>query len=264
MSRAPLFLAIVLLFSLTACASAGEATGGGSSAPRRNASDLATVRAMAGIVASPTASSTSLIPATVPPTGADATATTSPTGPQGDPGLVAVLLSPEDLGTKWTMSGNATEDPGTGHCTGPDVGEQFALQGDAVANYASSDQQWIFQRVLRVADADGPAAMQYLRDALACTDVLREDKGETIFWTFDDLDFTALGDEMVARKLTITYANPIYTPAQGNIIVVRRGGLIVYLYHIAFRINQMETEVIARRAVDKVGTFQPPAAMLSR
>jgi hypothetical protein len=254
---------VALTIVLTACGSAGGASGG-KSAPRRDHDDLATVRAKAGLGASPTARSAAMTPAATRVVGSAATATPSLTGPQGDPDLVAVLLNPDELGTKWAMSGSATEDPGTGHCTGPDVGDQFALQGNALANFASSDQQWVFQRVFRVSDADGPAAMQYLRDALACPEVLREDDGETIFWTFDKLDFTTLGDEMVARKLKISYANPIYTPAEGNIIVVRRGGLIIYLYHIAFRINPLETEIIARRAVDKVGTFQPATATLWR
>ncbi|HYI15623.1 MAG TPA: hypothetical protein VEX37_09540 [Thermomicrobiales bacterium] len=249
------WLVVLLTIVLTSGCSAASGSGGGEDVPQRNASDLATVRAQAGLgpetptprMSRPTPTATS-----TRPTATVETRERNP-GLASDDSMHDTLLEPREIATTWTRSGY--DGYGTmSYCGAPAIDEQFAPLGWAYGSYSSATGEWAEQWVIRLSEADAQAAMDYARSALTCDQHTFElGGGNDIYWGLDTLNVPAVGDDVYAQKVNITFQNPVPTPQFGNIIFARQGEFVVVVFHYGFRIDPVVSEKMAAAAVARLG-----------
>jgi uncharacterized protein YceK len=236
-------LAAVLL---SGCSSISADSSGGEPIPRRDANDLATARAAAGLdQMTPTPRTAAPTPtATVAPL-ADATATpaipTRTTGLASDAIYYDTLLLPDDITTEWTFGGF----DGLGvasFCDAAAIEDTYSPIGWAYGSYSASGGQWAEQWVVRLTASDAEAAMEYARTSLTCEEYSPVDWSDApSHWTFQPIDAPLVGDDVHAMQVTVTYENPIYTPLVGTIVFARKGEYDVTLMHYGFSIDQSLT-----------------------
>jgi len=243
---------IVALVVVLVPACAGGSSGSGEAGPQRGASDLATVRAQAGIV-EPTATERAVRPT---PASRSSTATAESfeqnPGYATDESLFDALIAPGDIATTWTFGG----DDGIGvaaFCGGLAIEEQFEPIGWAYGSYSAVGGEWAEQWIVRLVEPDAAAAMEYARSALTCDEeTLEREAGNDVFWDYEPLDISPIGDEIHALRVDITYENPVYTPMMGNIVFARQGEFVVVVLHYGFSVQPELTERMAEIAVARL------------
>ena len=244
-------LTIVLL---SGC-SAVSGSDGGDDVPQRSAADLATVRAQAGLDdATPTQRTNRPTPTakTSLPTATVESRERNP-GLASDDSMFQALIEPREITTTWTR-GNFDGYGTMSYCSAPAIDEQFAPLGWAYGSYVSATGEWAEQWVIRLSEPDAQAAMDYARSALTCEKYTFElGSGNDIYWGLDTLSISALGDDLYAQSVDITFQNPVPTPQFGNIIFARQGEFIVILFHYGFGVDPVVTAQMAEAAVARLG-----------
>lgn len=242
---------VALAVTLVNACSSGS-SGSDDAGPQRSASDLATVRAQAGIEA-PTATQRATRP-TQTPRRATATVETREQNPgyATDENLYDALLAPDDIATNWTLGG----DEGVGvasFCGSLPIEEQFDSIGIAYGSYSAAGGEWAEQWVVRMLEPDAQAAMEYARASLTCDEeTLEQASGNDVYWDFEPLELPQIGDDLYARSVSITYENPVYTPMVGNIIFARQGEFVVVLLHYGFSAQPALTAHMAQVALTRL------------
>lgn len=245
---------LLAMMVLSAC-SAGSS--GGDQVPQRSPSDLATVRAQAGLDDATPTSRARLPTITATAKSSQPTATVQRReqnpGLASDEAMLAALIEPRDIATTWTRSGY--DGYGTlPYCGSPAIEDQFEQLGWAYGSYSAVGGQWAEQWVIRLSEPNAQAAMDYARSTLTCERYTYElGGGNDIYWDMDPLNLPALGDDAVALAVNITFQNPVPTPQFGNIIIGRQGEYVVVLLHYGFRIDPAVTATMAQAAIARIG-----------
>lgn len=196
------------------------ACGGQSSAPQRDARELATVRARSGL---PTVTPS---PTRTPPT---PTATLAPTATatplsDADAALAAGLLTRADLRAAWT-DGEPVEPPS--FCDQPSLVDAFAPLVEVSDSWNDSSGGYLVEWLVRLPEGTGGAAMEHARAMLACEAFdTRQGDRDILFWKLSESRIATVGDDMVARDVGLTFSNPVYTPMNGAVAVIRSGDTI--------------------------------------
>lgn len=240
---------------LSGCAVAtGSSSGSGDAIPQRDANDLATVRALAGLDnvtptprrARPTATATR--PAATATTGVP----TKNTGLVSDDIYLDTLLMPADISTNWTYGdfGGLLD---ASFCDAASIDETFTSVGWAYGSYSATGGQWAEQWVLRLTESDAQAAMEYARTSLTCDEYsLDTGAGGISYWALSPVDLPLHGDDIHAVRATVTWKNPAYSPYEGTIVFARKGEYIVVLWHYGFRIDRMLSARMVEVAVARL------------
>lgn len=239
----------LMMVLLTACSSQ---SGDSDDVPSRSASDLATIRAQAGIEPpTPTVRLARPTPTPRPPT-ATATTREQHTGYATDESLFDALLLPDDISPAWTLGG----DDGIGSaafCDGQAIEDQFEPLGWAYGSYSAVGGEWAEQWVIRMLEPDGGAAMEYARATFSCDrQTIETESGNDVYWDFEPLDAPSIGDDAYALRIAITYENPVYTPMVGTVIFARQGEFVVVVLHYGFRAQPELTEYMATVAIARL------------
>jgi uncharacterized protein YceK len=246
----------VLLLSGCSTMESGSSSASGEPIPRRDANDLATVRAMAGLdKATPTARGAQ---STATATVATAVDTPTPEPPSKSLGEVSdemyydTLLAPADIASDWTY-GNSERMTVASFCDAAPIEETFSPVGWAHGLYSTVRGQWAEQWVVRLTETDAQAAMEYARASLACKEFTRVVDGTgATYWEFNPLQVPAIGDDVHAVQVNITYENPIYTPYVGHIVFVRKADYVVAMMYYGFTIDPELTAYMAEIAVARL------------
>ena len=238
---------------LSACSSGSS----GEQVPQRSASDLATVRAQAGLEDATPTSRARLPTVTATARGGQPTPTVQQRdqnpGLASDDAMLAALIEPRDIATTWTRGGY--DGYGTlPYCGSPAIEDQFEQLGWAYGSYSAVGGQWAEQWVFRLSESDAQAAMDYARSTLTCERYAYElGSGNDIYWDFDPLQLSPLGDDSLALTMDITFQNPVPTPQFGNVVIARQGEYVVVLLHYGFRIDPAVTATMATAAIARIG-----------
>lgn len=244
----------LLLLALTASILAGcsAVSSEADAVPERSSSDLATVRARAGISA-PTPTTRS---ATSTPSIAQATATPKPKrqdrGFATDDVMRATLIEPGDISPEWTMGGNY----GLGiasFCGEPAIDERFQALGAAYGSFSASKGERAEQWVVRLTESDALDAMEYARNSLTCNEQIQPlQGGSNAYWAFDEIQSSLVADDVHALSVKITFQNPAFTPRSGNVIFARHGEFVVVIVHDGFTIQPDLIVRMAQSAIDRL------------
>jgi|GEM_PF-4920979 len=254
------WLTIVLAaILLSACStSTSSSSGSGEPIPRRDANDLATVRALAGLEnATPTPRAAQPTPtATTTPRAPLATATpelpAQNTGMVSDASYYDALLVPEDISSNWTF-GDFNGIMTAAFCDNAAIEDAFTPLGWAYGSYSASGGQWAEQWVVRLTESDAQAAMEYARTSLTCDEfsAFSESSGVS-YWRFAADDSPQYGDDTHAFSVTVTFENPVYTPLVGSFRFVRKGEYIVSIWHFGFSVDPVATARMTEIAVARL------------
>jgi hypothetical protein len=164
-------------------------------------------------------------------------------------------MSPYDITPAWTLG----KDDGIGVvelCGAAAIEDQFETLGWAYGSYSASGGEWAEQWVIHLLEPDARAAMDYARSTLTCdAETFEGGAGESddTTWDYSALELPAAGDDLYALGVTITHANPVYTPMVGSIVFVRQGEYLVILRHYGFQINPLLSAHMAQVAVARLG-----------
>jgi hypothetical protein len=231
--------------------------GNGEPIPKRDANDLATVRAAAGIEM-PTATARPASPTATPTIEGFAAETPTPEQPSQNTGQVSdaiyydTLLTPDDIAGGWTYGGFDRINVAS-FCDAAAIEDTFTPIGWAHGSYSAGSGQWAEQWVVRLTETDAQAAMDYARSTLTCDGFTRiSANSNASYWDFEPLEMPALGDDVHAVSVDITYENPIYTPYVGHILFVRKADYVVALMYYGFTIDPELTAYMAGIAVARL------------
>lgn len=243
---------VVATISLLLLASCAGESGTGAQAPRRSASDLATIRAEAGLE-DPTPTERAATPTATRPV-ATSTGATSQLNPgyASDANLLEALIVPSEISTTWTLGKD--EGPGVPLlCGAPAIDEQFEPVGWAYGTYSSAGGEWAEQWVMRLTEPDAQSAMEHVRTAMTCDEeTLSQTIGNDWYYDYNPFDLAPLGDDVLARKFNLTFQNPAFTPQVGSIVFARTGEFIVIILHHGFRAQASTAERMAAVAVARI------------
>jgi hypothetical protein len=248
---------LMTLLAITVLGACSAGSSGGDQVPQRSASDLATVRAQAGLDDATPTSGSRLPTVTATAKGGQPSATVQRReqnpGLASDEAMMAALLEPRDIATTWTRSGY--DGYGTlPYCGSPAIEDQFEQLGWAYGSYSAVGGQWAEQWVFRLSESDAQAAMDYARSTLTCERYTYElGGGNDIYWDLDTLQLSPPLDDAVALTMDISFQNPVPTPQFGNIIIARQGEYVVVLLHYGFRIDPAVTSTMATAAIARIG-----------
>ena len=167
-----------------------------------------------------------------------------------DEDLTGALLTVEDMPSRWSIDEEGSSDT-TQVCNAPPLGELIDPDAEAERRFTTGETGPLLTQHL--------VALEYEDDAMNGIDRIREafDCGEwtdsetDTTWTIAETAFPELGDETAAYRFSTTGTdNDIST--NGNAIVIRDGGVILLVVHVApGEIDASVTEEITRTAFDK-------------
>ncbi len=251
-----LLLLTLIALALAGCSLASDDDG---EVPQRNASDLATVRARAGIAEStPTVRAATMTPS---PTQATGTETPDPQrGSATDEAMRATLMKPSDISSMWTVGGSYSLATAS-LCGNPGIEEHFQATGVAHASFSASSGERAEQWVVRMTGADAEAAMEYARTSLTCEEHTQPlQGGSNAYWKFTPIESPLDADDVHTLSVKITYQNPAFTPRMGNVLFARHGEYVVILMHDGFTIQPDLIVRMAQAAMERIEAIADSSA----
>lgn len=205
--------------------------------PERTRADLATVQARSPVVRATWAAATAEAKGEPAPPVA-----TTPLEPAINPDnkeaaprdpLAAALLHQSELGGgPWTIDARGTS-PSLEMCGATSLQQattiaMFSTQA-YVATYGDLYQQWVFW-----APGNASAVMDYVHANFGCTESSYPGiSTNTMLLSPFTRDIP--GQQPFGRQYTVTFANPLYSPVSGNVVITRVGDFIIAMAQIAYR-----------------------------
>ena len=171
-----------------------------------------------------------------------------------DPRLLETLPTLDDLPSGWITSPPSDDDDtdDTSFCDAPPFEDELDNVPSANVEYQAGDfGPFLIEAVAYLGESDADLFMDQIRTAMGCdtwTDV-DKDGTETV-WTFAEMSFADIGDDVFARKLS---ADSGSFPIAGDLVVVREGEFVVIAINIAIgAVDSSITEDVVVFTVERV------------
>lgn len=164
--------------------------------------------------------------------------------------LTGALLALEDMPSGWSVEppDEDDEDDDATFCDAAPLAEEIDADATAERDFSGGEAGPFFTQLLSSMDEDeAENGMDYIRDSFDCGEWT--DPEDDTVWSLAEISFPDMGDDTAAYRLSTTAG--IFT-ANGNVIIVRDGGLLLMVVHVAIgNLDSELTEELTQKALDK-------------
>lgn len=149
---------------------------------------------------------------------------------------------------------------GTNFCDAPDFEEQLDAEAhaEAEAQYAAGELgPFLMQMATSLSERDAELGMDRMREAFSCEEWTEiDDDGNEILWTFSEMSFPPVGDEVFARRIEMTVQG---FPFAIDLVIVRDRGFVVLTMHFGlFSVDSSLTEDLIRATLERIAQLPQP------
>lgn len=164
--------------------------------------------------------------------------------------LTDALLALEDMPSGWSVE-PPDEDDGDDDatfCDAEPLTEEIDADASAERDFSAGEAgPFLFELLAAMSEDEASRGVDYVRDAFDCGEWT--DPEDDTVWNISEISFPEMGDETAAYRLSTTAG--IFS-ANGNVVVVRNGGVLMMLVHVELgELDSELTEEMARKAFTK-------------